>query len=137
MRSTTGGSSSDSSARRPSGWRPTTSRKHPAPVVALRTSPTNIGLQLLGITSAYDLGLLTCGEMIERLEQVFKTLERMRRHRGHFFNWYELEGLNVLQPAYISTVDSGNLAGHFLALKQACREIIEHAAECTRAASAR
>ena len=101
-------------------------QEHPDPVVALRTSPTNIGLQLLGVTSAYDLGLLTCGEMIERLEQVFKTLERMRRHRGHFFNWYELEGLNVLQPAYISTVDSGNLAGHFLALKQACREIIEN-----------
>jgi len=100
-------------------------QEDPAPVVALRTSPTNIGLQLLGITSAYDLGLLTCGEMIERLEQVFKALDRMRRHRGHFFNWYELEGLNVLQPAYISTVDSGNLAGHLLALKQACREIIE------------
>jgi len=100
-------------------------QEQPDPVVALRTSPTNIGLQLLGITSAYDLGLLTLGEMVERLEHVFKTLERMRRHRGHFFNWYELEGLNVLQPAYISTVDSGNLAGHFLALKQACREIIE------------
>src|SRR6185503_5013289 len=55
----------------------------------------------------------------------FKALERMRRHRGHFFNWYELETLGVLQPAYISTVDSGNLAGHLLALKQACREIIE------------
>ncbi|HEX5077480.1 MAG TPA: glucoamylase family protein [Gemmatimonadaceae bacterium] len=101
-------------------------QEQPEPVVALRTSPTNIGLQLLGITSAYDLGLLTLGEMIERLEHVFKTLERMRRHRGHFFNWYELEGLSVLQPAYISTVDSGNLAGHFVALKQACREIIEN-----------
>jgi cellobiose phosphorylase len=100
-------------------------QEDPAPVVALRTSPTNIGLQLLGITSAYDLGLLTCGEMIERLELVFKALDRMRRHCGHFFNWYELEGLNVLQPAYISTVDSGNLAGHLLALKQACRELIE------------
>ncbi len=97
----------------------------PDPVVALRTSPTNVGLQLLGIVSAYDLGLSTCGEMIERLERVFKTLERMRRHRGHFFNWYDLDTLGVLQPAYISTVDSGNLAGHLLALKQACREIIE------------
>jgi cyclic beta-1,2-glucan synthetase len=28
----------------------------PEPVVALRTSPTNVGLQLLAITSAYDLG---------------------------------------------------------------------------------
>ncbi|HET7374415.1 MAG TPA: protein ndvB, partial [Gemmatimonadaceae bacterium] len=97
----------------------------PDPVVALRTSPTNVGLQMLGIVSAYDLGLLTCGEMIERLEGVFRALERMRRHCGHFFNWYELKRLEVLQPAYISTVDSGNLAGHLLALKQAVREIIE------------
>jgi cellobiose phosphorylase len=100
-------------------------QEDPDPVVALRTSPTNVGLQMLGIVSAYDLGLLTCGEMIERLELVFKTLERMHRHRGHFFNWYELDTLGVLQPAYISTVDSGNLAGHLLALKQACREIID------------
>jgi cyclic beta-1,2-glucan synthetase len=100
-------------------------QEDPEPIVALRTSPTNIGLQLLAITSAYDLGLVTGDEMIERLETVFKALARMRRFRGHFFNWYELEGLNVLQPAYISTVDSGNLAGHLLALKQACLEIIE------------
>ena len=97
----------------------------PEPIVALRTSPTNIGLQILGVTSAFDLGLLTAGEMIERLEHVFRTLERMRRFRGHFYNWYELEELQVLQPAYVSTVDSGNLAGHLLALKQACREIID------------
>jgi cellobiose phosphorylase len=100
-------------------------QEDPEPVVALRTSPTNIGLQFLGIVSAYDLGLITCGEMIERLEGVFKALEGMRRHRGHFFNWYDLHTLKVLQPAYISTVDSGNMAGHLLALKQACREIIE------------
>jgi cellobiose phosphorylase len=97
----------------------------PDPVIARRTSPTNVGLQMLGIVSAYDLGLVTLGEMIERVERVFRTLERMRRHRGHFFNWYELERLDVLQPAYISTVDSGNLAGHLLAVKQAMREIID------------
>jgi cyclic beta-1,2-glucan synthetase len=97
----------------------------PDPVVALRTSPTNIGLQLLATVSAYDLGLITLGEMIDRLERVFQALERMRRHRGHFYNWYELESLQVLQPGYISTVDSGNLAGHLIALSQACREIID------------
>ena len=97
----------------------------PEPVVALRTSPTNIGLQILGVASAYDLGLVTGGELVERLEQVFRTLERMRRFRGHFYNWYDLETLEVLQPAYISTVDSGNLAGHMVALKQACREIVD------------
>lgn len=95
-------------------------QEDPEPVVALRTSPTNIGLQLLSIVSAHDLGLIMLDDMIERLEKVFRSLERMRRYRGHFFNWYDLSDLHVLEPAYISTVDSGNFAGHLIALKQAC-----------------
>ncbi len=95
----------------------------PTPVVAPRTSPTNVGLQLLSIVSAYDLGFLPCSAMIERLEHVFRALERMERWRGHFYNWYDLSDLQVLDPRYISTVDSGNLAGHLIALKQACLAI--------------
>ena len=49
----------------------------------------------------------------------------MRRFRGHFFNWYDLNELRVLEPAYVSTVDSGNLAGHLIALKQACLEMMK------------
>lgn len=99
-------------------------QEDPEPEIAYRTSPTNIGLQTLSIVSAADLGFITRQEMIERLERVFRSLERMRRYRGHFFNWYDLTNLEVLEPAYISTVDSGNLAGHFIALKQACIQII-------------
>ena len=95
----------------------------PTPVVAPRTSPTNVGLQLLSIVSAYDLGFLPCSAMVERLEHVFRSLERMERWRGHFYNWYDLSDLQVLDPRYISTVDSGNLAGHLIALKQACLAI--------------
>ncbi|MCA1563686.1 MAG: DUF3131 domain-containing protein, partial [Acidobacteria bacterium] len=96
----------------------------PQPIVAMRTSPTNIGLQLLAIVTAKDIGFITAAEMIDRLEKVFRALERMRRFRGHFFNWYDLNDLHVLEPAYVSTVDSGNLAGHLIALKQACLEMI-------------
>jgi cyclic beta-1,2-glucan synthetase len=95
-------------------------QEDPAPVVAMRTSPTNIGLQLLAIGSAHDLGFITTIDMTRRLELAFRSLERMRRFRGHFFNWYDLHDLRVLEPAYVSTVDSGNLAGHLLAVKQAC-----------------
>jgi cyclic beta-1,2-glucan synthetase len=99
-------------------------QEDPEPEIAMRTSPTNIGLQLLSTVSAADLGLITRLEMIDRLEKVFRSLERMHRYRGHFYNWYELTTLQVLEPAYISTVDSGNLAGHFIALKQACIQLI-------------
>ncbi|MEO8294085.1 MAG: glucoamylase family protein [Gemmatimonadota bacterium] len=91
-----------------------------APVVAMRTSPTNIGLQLLATVSAAQLGFITPAGMVKRLERTFDTLDQMRRFRGHFYNWYDLRDLHVLAPEYISTVDSGNLAGHLLAFRQAC-----------------
>ncbi|HEX2722768.1 MAG TPA: glucoamylase family protein, partial [Gemmatimonadaceae bacterium] len=100
-------------------------QEDPEPVIAQRTSPTNIGLQLLAIVSARDLGLIGLEPMIDRLEKVFRSLERMRRFRGHFYNWYELKTLQVLEPAYISTVDSGNFAGHLIALKQACLQAMQ------------
>ena len=107
------------------GLAPDNFQEDPEPVVAARTSPTNIGLQLVSIVSACDLGFLTRGEMIERLETAFRSLERMRRFRGHFYNWYELGDVRVLEPAYISTVDSGNLAGCMLAIKQAFQHVGE------------
>jgi cyclic beta-1,2-glucan synthetase len=97
-------------------------QEDPVPVVAMRTSPTNIGLQLLAIGSAHDLGFISTAGMTRRLELAFRTLERMRRFDGHFFNWYDLHDLRVLEPAYVSTVDSGNLAGHLIAIRQACLE---------------
>ncbi|HEY3134078.1 MAG TPA: glucoamylase family protein [Gemmatimonadaceae bacterium] len=99
-------------------------QEDPEPTIALRTSPTNIGLQLLSTVSAVDLGFITRAEMIDRVEKVFRSLERMRRFHGHFFNWYDLNELRVLEPGYVSTVDSGNFAGHLIALKQACFEMM-------------
>ncbi len=97
----------------------------PSPVVAMRTSPTNIGLQLLSTVSAYDLGILDLADMLDRLEHAFHSMSKLPRFRGHFYNWYGLDDLRVLEPAYISTVDSGNLAGHLIALRQACLHIAE------------
>jgi cyclic beta-1,2-glucan synthetase len=95
----------------------------PKPETAMRVSPTNIGLQLLSTVSAYDLGFITAEDMARRLELALRSLERMRRFRGHFYNWYDLHDLRVLEPAYISTVDSGNLCGHLIAVRRACLEI--------------
>lgn len=68
--------------------------------------------------AAYDFGYLQAGGMMERTRLAFDTLEMLPRHRGHFYNWYDTETLQPLPPAYISTVDSGNLAGHLLTLRQ-------------------
>ncbi|WGD29118.1 glucoamylase family protein [Ancylobacter sp. WKF20] len=94
----------------------------PRPVVAHRTSPTNIGLYLLSAVAARDFGWAGTLETIERLEATFATLKRMSRFRGHFFNWYGTQDLAPLPPDYVSSVDSGNLAGHLIALANACEE---------------
>jgi cyclic beta-1,2-glucan synthetase len=97
----------------------------PAPIVTHRTSPTNIGLYLLATVTARDLGWIGTYEMVERLEATLATIGSLERFRGHLYNWYDTRDLQRLEPAYISSVDSGNLAGHLLTLSNACREIID------------
>lgn len=92
-------------------------QEHPNPVTAHRTSPTNIGLSLLANLTAYDFGYIMTGELLERTANTFNTMKKMDRYQGHFYNWYDTQTLKPLQPLYISSVDSGNLAGHLLTLK--------------------
>jgi cyclic beta-1,2-glucan synthetase len=93
-------------------------QENPMPLVAYRTSPTNIGLQLLSYISAYDLGYIGREELFDKLNQTFHSLEKLPKIKGHFLNWYDIQSLSPLYPRYISTVDSGNLAGHLITLKQ-------------------
>jgi cyclic beta-1,2-glucan synthetase len=94
----------------------------PEPVVAARTSPTNIGLYLLSVVAASDLGWIGRAEALRRLDLTLGTIGSLPTYRGHLYNWYGTRTLTVLTPAYVSTVDSGNLAGHLVTLAQACRE---------------
>ena len=84
--------------------------------IAHRTSPTNIGLSMLGTVAAFDLGYIGVAEVIDRTSSALRTLERLERYRGHFYNWYDTQSLAPLLPLYVSTVDSGNLQGHLLTL---------------------
>lgn len=87
-------------------------------VVAHRTSPTNMGLALLANLGAWDFGYLQAGGVVARTRATLATMARLERHRGHFYNWYDTTTLEPLPPRYVSTVDSGNLAGHLLVLRQ-------------------
>jgi cyclic beta-1,2-glucan synthetase len=94
----------------------------PNAVIANRTSPTNIGLYLLSVASAREFGWIGTTDALDRLEATISTLEKLERFRGHFYNWYDTHDLRPLDPKYISTVDSGNLAGHLLTLEGVCRQ---------------
>ena len=91
--------------------------------MAHRTSPTNIGMGLLSTLAAHDLGFLPADAMLERLERTLTTIEGLERHEGHLLNWYDTRNLSPLLPRYVSTVDSGNLAGALLALAEGCRRL--------------
>jgi cyclic beta-1,2-glucan synthetase len=90
----------------------------PVDRIAHRTSPTNIGLALLANLTAYDFGYIPMQVLLIRVSNTMQTLQKMERYAGHFYNWYDTQNLQVLSPKYISTVDSGNLAGHLITLKQ-------------------
>ncbi|MBC7745648.1 MAG: cyclic beta 1-2 glucan synthetase [Flavobacterium sp.] len=93
-------------------------QEEPVERVAHRTSPTNIGLSLLSNLTAYDFGYLTSTELVQRTSNTIQTMQGMEKYRGHLFNWYDTISLEPLLPKYISSVDSGNMAGHLITLKQ-------------------
>lgn len=100
-------------------------QENPVERIAHRTSPTNIGLSLLSSLTAYDFGYITLSQLIERSTNTIDTMQRMERYRGHLYNWYDTTSLEPLLPKYISTVDSGNMAGHLITFKQGLLSLSE------------
>ncbi|MCL5674950.1 MAG: cyclic beta 1-2 glucan synthetase [Candidatus Omnitrophica bacterium] len=100
-------------------------QEYPDPKIAHRTSPTNIGIYLVSNLSAFDFGYLSTQKFLSGIEETFRTMGKMERFRGHFYNWYNTRSMEPLPPLYVSTVDSGNLAGYLLILKQGLLELAE------------
>jgi cyclic beta-1,2-glucan synthetase len=105
------------------GLPPDNFQEVPEPVVAHRTSPTNIAMGLLSTLAAHDLGYIPTRELVGKLEALLDTTEGLERHEGHLLNWYDTRTLAPLLPRYVSTVDSGNLAGALLALAEGVRQL--------------
>ncbi len=97
---------------------PDNHQEHPIERTAHRTSPTNMGLALLANLAAYDFGYIPAQKAVERIKNTMDSMLDLERYMGHFYNWYDTETKTPLAPRYISTVDSGNLAGHLLTLRQ-------------------
>ncbi|HEX4641840.1 MAG TPA: glucoamylase family protein [Candidatus Acidoferrales bacterium] len=99
-------------------------QEDPKPIVAHRTSPTNIGLYLLSTVAARDFGWLGTLDAVDRVEATLATIQRMEMFRGHLYNWYETLDLRPLEPKYVSSVDSGNFAGNLIVLGNSCRDMM-------------
>ena len=92
--------------------------------LALRTSPTNIGLWMVSTLAAGDFGYLTVDGVAEKLSRTMKTIDKLERYEGHLLNWYDIQSLSPLEPRYVSAVDSGNLLGALWSLEQGLEELL-------------
>lgn len=107
-------------------WLPPDNFQQDPPIgEATRTSPTNMGMAVLGNLAAWDFGYVSVGTLLERTGQAFRTMEELPRHRGHFLNWYDTRTLAPAPPRYVSTADSGNLSGSLVALKAGLAELAD------------
>ena len=102
----------------PDNW-----QEQPAAGVAHRTSPTNIGLAMLSALAAIDLELTNREKALGYIENMLATSERLEKWNGHLLNWYDTKTLRPLRPSYVSTVDSGNLAGCLIVLRESLYEL--------------
>ena len=98
-------------------------QEYPRWCVDQRTSPTNMGMGLLADLAAHDLGYLSAAGWLERAGHTLATMARLPRHRGHFFNWYDMPTLRPPEPRYVSSVDSGNLWGALAVLQVGLHEL--------------
>ncbi|MDB5336501.1 MAG: NdvB, partial [Planctomycetaceae bacterium] len=98
-------------------------QEDPNGVIATRTSPTNIGMGLIANLTAWDLGYIPTGQVVERIGRTLSVLEQMDHFRSHLYNWYDTRTLQPIEPRYISSVDSGNLAGLLLVLKAGLEDL--------------
>ena len=93
--------------------------------LALRTSPTNIGLYMVSLIGANDFGYVSPDEVIYKLEKTMETIEKLERYDGHLLNWYNIQTLEPLRPRYVSTVDSGNFLGALWSLDPGLEELVQ------------
>ncbi len=98
--------------------------------IVYRTSSTNIGLSLLAVISAYDMGFEKLPQTIDLLTKIIETIYELPKWNGHLYNWYNIKSKEPLIPRYVSTVDSGNLVGYmyttrtFLKKQHAPKDVI-------------
>ena len=103
---------------------PDTVQEEPARVAA-QISPTNLGFLFNARQVAVELGYLTIPDFVQQTTRTLDAVVRLRKHRGHLYNWYNTRTLEAMHPLFVSTVDSGNLAASLITLKGGCRQLLE------------
>jgi cyclic beta-1,2-glucan synthetase len=107
-------------------WMPDNYQHSPKKGAALRTSPTNIAFSMTSGLAAYYMGFITLPEALGRLERCVQGIEKAPKWQGHLYNWYDITDLTPLEPKYVSSVDSGNLACYLIVALEAINDMLNY-----------
>ncbi|MGH6945498.1 MAG: glucoamylase family protein, partial [Geminicoccaceae bacterium] len=88
------------------------------------TGPSTIGLYLMSIAAAKDLGFIDEGHAVARLERALSTLKKLERFQGFFYNYYDTTSLERTTN-FISSLDSAWLTAGLMVLREAFPELRE------------
>ncbi len=91
--------------------------------VEAKTSPTDIGMSITAIISAYELSFIDKDHALLLLDKVTSSIEKLEKWHGHLYNWYNVRTLNKIVPYTVSSVDSGNLAASLVVAQQFCKKL--------------
>jgi len=100
-------------------------QEYPFKLPVNRTSPTNIGFSLSAFYTGYVFGFIPYFHMVDKIKRIVEGIEVAEKHEGHLFNWYDIQNLSPLNPKYISSVDSGNLACYIVLIIKALDQSLE------------
>ncbi|MBN2453132.1 MAG: hypothetical protein JXB40_02570 [Candidatus Omnitrophica bacterium] len=85
------------------------------------TNITNIGVYLMCVVSAYDLGFITREDAVRRMDATLDSIDILEKYKGFPYNYYDV---TIFQRTsnFISFVDSGWLAAGIIVAKNAFPE---------------
>lgn len=87
---------------------------------------SSIGLYLVAVVAAYELGFLDERGAEARIDRVVDSLERLETYRGYCFNFYETHSLRR-SGDFVSFVDAAWLSAGLIVARQALPAIAERA----------
>ncbi len=91
------------------------------------TNVTNIGVYLMVLVSAFDLGFITREEAIRRIQLTLSTMEKLEHHEsGYPYNYYDTTTAERTSY-FVSLVDSAWLVAGYYVVKNAFPEVAEQA----------
>ena len=86
------------------------------------TSPSTVGIWLMALAAATELGLIERSDAVDALGQALATLAKLERYQGFFYNYYDTTTLER-SSNFISSVNSGWLTAGLMVVRSAFPEL--------------